>query len=531
MALLSVADGRLDSVLAAAKAALRRDRSSIALVFALGVLAHGYLFATYIFTNHTLANVTPQPWPSYRSWEGRWVADLIYLLQGGAGIPLLQQCMASLIQVGNGIAFARMTGAKAPAEIVLGASLVTLHPFILDYYGYAGDHLPFVIGDALILGALALAQRGWGGLLAAVLLVSAALGIYQAKIALLATVALLLCLVWLLSIAAGEMNWREGLRRARALALAATLGCVVYLVQLRLMTSLMPGPETQHFALRLQTNGVAEAIAMVPLIFGNMRLRLFAEYAVYGRQFAGLPGLVGALFLLRCGYVLARSKARSRLGLALLLAALVLLVPLAIYAAFLVSQNSYWHSSRFHVGQAYLLAFMVMLLGRGSAGLPRKLWVACGAALVGWFVILDARTLHGALLDRMQEMAIVERVLARVERDPNYPGATHPLAIFGSTPRTWPALIAPPWRPGFAHVNFIEPAFIFYRQAELLNFLAGREAFSYPSPAQLAEARRHAEAMPAWPAEGSMKILENGTVVVVLAPRRGAEWESVTMTR
>ncbi|MFN4262908.1 MAG: glucosyltransferase domain-containing protein [Thioalkalivibrionaceae bacterium] len=118
----------------------------------LQVLAHGHLLSALIFTDHTIPNLWYWQVPSYRTWvEGRWGADLIYLLQGGRGIPLMLMMLAMPLQVLNGLLFARLLDVDSRSVVFLLAALVSLHPFFVDYFAFGGDHLVLVLGDTFIL--------------------------------------------------------------------------------------------------------------------------------------------------------------------------------------------------------------------------------------------------------------------------------------------------------------------------------------------------------------------------------------------
>ena len=52
------------------------------IVLFLNIMAYGLIIVEFIYTNHTFQNIWQQPFPSYRSLEGRWTHDLTYLFQG-----------------------------------------------------------------------------------------------------------------------------------------------------------------------------------------------------------------------------------------------------------------------------------------------------------------------------------------------------------------------------------------------------------------------------------------------------------------
>ena len=95
-------------------AKLRRHQGVLAALLLLQVVAYGYLFTVPIFTDHTFPNSWLYPYPSFKTdGEGRWLADLVILLQGGSGVPSVQMAGAALLQAINGILFASLLGLRS----------------------------------------------------------------------------------------------------------------------------------------------------------------------------------------------------------------------------------------------------------------------------------------------------------------------------------------------------------------------------------------------------------------------------------
>lgn len=493
---------------------LQQHSATFFIVLIINLLAQGYLFVEYIFNNHTLPLVLMQPWPGHRIWEGRWTAEVIYHLQGGSGIPLLHQSLATAIQICNGIYFATRLRPTSRAEVVIGATIISIHPYILDYYSYVGDHLVFVLGDSLILLAFGLATRSrrWPSLLAAVVLVSLAIATYQPKISILATIVALFTLTWF----AQPRDWQPKLRDLilppLVLALTFLAGIILYYIQFKALFYFWPNSYTP---LRLYTNGLNDIIGVIPEIYRNFSDHILSESYVFPAPIRWIQAAILGSFI--CLYAASVWRNIHDIRIRLLVYAisifLILTLPLYIYSSFLVSKNSYWLFFRFYIAYSYLLAFLLIHLIKLSPYLQlRRIFCLLSALVIIRFVVLDARILHYAYLDRVQELSIVTRALDRLERDTRYASASpHALVVFGLTPRAWPRDLS----PGMPVANNQIPAFHFFRQPELLNFYTGREAFRYPTAAEIETARAYALTQAPWPAPGSVTFLEGGLAVIV----------------
>lgn len=506
----------------------RLHSTTFVIVLIINFLAHGYLFVEYIFNNHTLPLILMQPWPGHRIWEGRWIAEFIYHLQGGSGIPLLHQSLATVLQICNGIYFATLLRPTSRAQIVIGATIISIHPYILDYYSYVGDHLVFVLGDSFILLAfgLAIRNRHWFSLLAAACLVSFALATYQPKISILAVIVAIFTLTWFAQPRDRQPTLRELIVPPLALALTFIAGIVLYYVQFKALFYFWPNAST---ALRLYTNNFDDIIKIIPEIYRNFGQHIFLESYIFPTWVQWIQAAIIGIFF--CFYAWAVWKnfhdTKIKLYIYLISIFMMVTVPLYIYASFIVSKNSYWLFFRFYVAYSYLLAFLLIHLVKLAPGLLlRRASCLLSALVIARFVVLDARILHYSYLDRVQELAIVTRALDRLERDPRFASASpHALVVFGLTPRSWPRDLS----PGMPVANNQIPAFHFFRQPELLNFYAGQQAFRYPTAAEITVARAYAETHAAWPAADSVTFLEGGIAVIVFEVPQS--WTSTTMTQ
>ncbi|MCX5949124.1 MAG: hypothetical protein NTY67_13430 [Cyanobacteria bacterium] len=101
---------------------LRRQRGMLAALVLLQVVAYGYLFTVPIFSDHTFPNSWLYPYPSFKTdGEGRWLADLVIMLQGGSGVPSVQMAGAAMLQACNAILFSSLLGLRGgPGSVPSG---------------------------------------------------------------------------------------------------------------------------------------------------------------------------------------------------------------------------------------------------------------------------------------------------------------------------------------------------------------------------------------------------------------------------
>ena len=107
----------LRAVVADTAALLRDNAVPIALLVVLQFAVHHAFFTYFVFTNHSLPNVFVTPYPSYRTLsEGRWLADIVIWLQGGAGVAPLLMFLAATLQAANGFVLAHAAAGRTPPQ-------------------------------------------------------------------------------------------------------------------------------------------------------------------------------------------------------------------------------------------------------------------------------------------------------------------------------------------------------------------------------------------------------------------------------
>jgi hypothetical protein len=510
-----------DSCVEALKTAWRRYRLSVIAAFGLNLLAFGYLFFTYIYTNHVFPNIIDQGFPSFRTrLEGRWGGDLIYFLQGSRGIPLLDLSLAVPIQIANGVLFATLLGIVDPLGVFLAASLVSIHPFVSDYYSFAGDHLVLVLGDTAILAAFWLVQRRlrslWSVPVAAVL-IQFGISCYQPKISMAATIWLLILFARLCAWDGTNAMLRRDTREMSMHGASVLSGAALYVVLLRLSQWWLGDPAggSSHSAVRLSTATAADFVPEARNVLRNTREILFAS-DFFGHASRMLVGVLLLLLIVLIGrrMLIRVPSARSKwLALTSFLLGLCLL-PFALHAPYMVSPKSYL-AGRMLIPIAYFTAFLplaLLMVERTRA--IRWAVVAVSLFMCGRFVLIDAEAGHLARLRTTYEFEFVNRLASRIEEGLNLvPNERYALVVVGHP--AMPAVLRPSVE---SRSNLTERSFIHFRDVEMLNFVLGRDLLFYPNKAQVQRGLEYAAQHSIWPAKDSVELLDDRILVVVLEP-------------
>jgi len=489
----------------------RANRVPILVAFGAALLLYSSLVTQFVFTDHTLPNIGLYGYPSFKTLqEGRWFADMLIWLGGGAGTQSFQSVAAFFLQAVNGALFATLLRVRGTPCRTIIALLVALHPAALDYYAFTADGITFTFGDTLILlGVLALDRRGrsWVALTAATLAFVLAFAAYQPKIAVLATVVL----AWLATRAlARDTGAAELLRLALAAALCclAALGLYWLSIQITMVDAAGRRPDATH------VNDWGEVVRQFVNAYRVMPASAW-------RQIQHLPSGTGfaAALLVPAGLAAVLVRGWRRGALAFLAAGLALaLLPPAIHLSAIVNRESWPDAGRLSMGYAYALPF---LAGAAMVGLwPRRIVAGLAAIVLYGFAIIAVQENQFISTKTLFETSLMSRIVGRIEMVlPDR--AIRPLVVAGSTKFGYARRLVQefdrPLRP-----QFRVPAFIAYRQVQIANFFLGEDLLRAPSEAERAAALAGVEHRPQWPAAGSV-YLQDGAVVVNLGQAEASE--------
>lgn len=503
---------RVKSLLGRAADELARYRYVLICLLLLQIVAYTYFFFSMIFTDHTFPNSWLYGYPSFKTWgEGRWLADLIIMMQGGSGVQSLQMICAAVIQGLNGILLARLIGLSDKFQVFIIAAILCLYPAFLDYYSFVADHISFVIGDFLVLlGSLAwvrrrrvIARLAWTSFF-----YSLALATYAPKIALISTFTLFNPMLILTVYSASFWNkeYFDGSRVVREFLLApAPLVAAVALfwASTKILIRRPIFPSTH-------LNSAQEVVKEIGSSYG-------AFWSYLSSGIGGVPsGILGLipLLLVMCGlFSLMTWPGRNRL-VRILLFGTVLLVPVAVNSSRIVNHFTPSDSGRFYAAYAYTFLFFLGIALQHQALRQATLAMAC--LLLWFFLVLGTQQSNAAQFKSTYELSMINRILGRVEpllrsseTDQN------PLVVIGNYPRFdvqrfvhWPSSRDAP------HMLTTE-VFASYRQVEIMNFLLGKNMLRQPTEEEKRAALKSAEGVSPWPAEGSVFLSEKSVVVAL----------------
>lgn len=484
-----------------------RDRKLVLILFLIQLTAYSYLFTNISLGSHLFPNVFINPYPSFRTTsQGRWLLDLIIFIQGGSGVQSVQMIFASALQACNALIFLRLLGISRTIELVILGAIFCLYPHFLDYYSFASDHLAFVIGDSLALMGLVFLYRcrdATARLMATSTCWFLSLSSYAPKLALICLFIAVLPLLHLLNTDTSNVNTFRKMWTGLAQGATALFVAILAFRLSSKLTITTPWPEHTHL------NTPFEALEQLRLSYSHWQ-------EVTDIVTGGLVSPQVSLYPAKVALVLLILRA-AKLGwkAMLLVVCLALLIPVSLHSTWIVN-NQAWHSSgRLLTAYAYLIIFCLGVAIRSR--LLRRIFTLASACLAWFSFIFATQATNAVQLKTEYNLGIINRIVARVE----------PL-ITSSKKDSTPIVILGQY-PEFNHGDYIRSKtvdrseilggtpFPAYRQIDILNQIVGRRLFRPPTSAEVAQARKGAARVQAWPAANS--VFREGSIIVVVLER------------
>jgi hypothetical protein len=504
---------------------LLRDRWLLIGLFLIQLVAYSYLYTTIAFGNHLFPNAWLNSFPSFKTWgEGRWLMNVIFLLQGGSGVQSVQMILATLLQACNALIFLRLLGIEKAMHVIVIGGIFCLYPGFLDYYSFTSDHLAFVAGDSLaLLGFASIARLRDlpDRCLCAALCWFLALSVYAPKVALIGLFVLMLPLMRLFVDPAlqgakqaltPEICWPESRsRRERAGEdLLVGIGAMgLAMVMFWLSTKLLV---TSPIPVSTYLNTAPEAFAEIVSSYRHWLVVMLDGVASGSRVFAVLPLLVVLI-----GFALMLWRAlKQDWQLGLLTAVVLLLIPLALHLTWMLNRLTPPYGGRFVTAYAYLLVFCLSLLVLVRR--IRRVAVVLAGLLFWCYFVLASQMTQAIQIKTVYELGFINRLVTRIEPllvgDPDAP---QPVVVFGGYPKfTLNNYISWPMEVNLPQLLSTD-AFAEFRQVDILNVVLGRRVLRPPFPAESEQARRAASLVQPWPGSGAV-FREGRSVVIVLEP-------------
>lgn len=479
----------------------------------LQITAYSYFYTTIIFTNHTFPNAWLYPYPSFKTWgEGRWLADLIILAQGGSGVQSFQMIFATALQALNGILFAHILGLRKKYAILCIAATLCLYPAFLDYYSFTVDHVTFVLSDTFaLLGARAFIRNDerWRRIIYALPLFLLAIASYQPKIAL---VSFLACSILLLRVTQtpkmveGVSPVRSAILDVLAMAMTVSVALGLYWLTTKLLL-------TADLGARVNINTPHRAIAEILASYAH-------TIAAFTKNADGIPPMLQFIPALGIvvGVMVALIKA-WRIDVRVFVIALVILalIPIALRASYVINSSSWQGSGRIIAANGYCLVFFLAL------GFRMKLLRVISAAVVTiclyFFVVLATQESNAAAFKTTYDINIINRIIARAEMTLGEPIAnSQALVVAGHYPRFDRTQYVRNTY-GYQHAQVHTRALEVYRQPEIFNFFIGKSVFRQPTKAEVDRALESMRDKAPWPSRESLYMVDN-IIVIMLEPYR-----------
>lgn len=507
-----------DHTLPLLKSTLQERRGAILWALGIFLLVYAYFICNFLFGNHDWGMILSPVVGHAKTWQSRPFAFMPLQVWQGFYLPVLAPLSSLLAYFAAGVLFLTLV----PASRALGGGafflallLFALSPTLLGrlYYEGAGLGENVALCCFLLGAAFCLHHTGRISFLLAVALFGFALGVNQCIIN---TFWTLLLLLGLSAPSDGEKT--RFLRYGGAFAAAL----VIYLLMIK-------------FVLPVQTfynNQLAGADAFLK----NLLPQLKASVAYFWQTQPPMNRLFKVLFSLICltGFVCllarpgrrpggdVRPHARPALpgaGFAPRLLAVVALVLTGNAAAYLSGDAS---ANTFNLRMDYYsVPFILCFCATAALGLP-GLWGRLLKAAAALLVILsmgaDARALQVWKITIDDDILYANRMLARIEASPDF-AAERPWRVLALGER--PNFGAPFWR-GYDHASLElqRPLHLERNFAEVFNYIAPNlnlSPFRGDRAALCATQRAFLDAAPAWPAPGSLRVLgEEGLILVVL---------------
>lgn len=398
----------------------------------IGILAHGFVMANKLLNHDELASLFSK---GATVSSGRWGLALTSYLIPDYSMPWINGVLSILLIAVAVCLLVELFCIRSKALQVLLGGLVITFPSLTGIFSYMFTAPSYALAFLLAVTAVCLASRGnrWGNRIGAIACLVLSLGIYQAYIAVAASM-FVLYMIWLLYTRRAEA--KETIARGVGYVLVLLAGLVVYWMvnQLALMIT---GTQTNSYAVNARSD---ESILF--------RL-VYAYYAFAKSLITGAGGMMPTVWN-RCLHILSlvvilaelffQRKADKFSFNNLLLAALVCLLPLAINSIYLLVSRDAVHTLMMY-GQVAVYVFAAFVLDNAApAEKQRKLRGVMALIVVICMVLLIISCVYFANsaylnlhLQYENTYAMCNNILTQMQMTPGYTAQT-PLLLAGFYP-------------------------------------------------------------------------------------------------
>lgn len=458
---------------------------------------------------------------------GRWFIPFLHILSGHVQIPVYTQLFAFCTQIAAGMGAVLLWRSNTSfLPLFVGGVLVSCMPVVTEFYYYHWMAPAFTCSQLFMVLSLHCAcphtsARDSKELLGcslvrwlgAIILATCAIATYQSSVITWAVCFCGLCAmrVWQWDVAR-QSFWAMILRLLPPL-LCMIVACILYSLSLRLYPLLGLTLELYQF----ETVKLSDILPRCLEVIKQSYIHLWTAQAFMPPYLKGLL-LVSTI----AGFILffaEKEKQSTRLHVVkmILLAIVLLLLPVAAKAQFIVSANDSWHSARFAgMGLSYVHLFFLLALLYASTIFVRNMGLALFVLLLPAMAINCLNEQVQLVRSNLHDFSVLNRVIDRLEQVEGYdPEKTYNLVQLGRTPAYVPrgnvaakwgtlgATVSQAWNPGFE--LWLLSSYL--KLGDRLN----EEAFIRPD--LLKKAVNYAEEQKPFPHQGSVGIVDDTIIL------------------
>lgn len=505
-------------------------RWTFAAAMVLGLVVHLYMFTNKLPNHDDIHHLFEC---DYGTQSGRWLLPYVLKWAGDFSLPWLNGFLGLLCLAGTACLTVSLFRIRRPLACIITAGLLVSFPTVVSTYTYMFTADAYFFGLFLAaFGAYAASRFPIMGIPLGAIAVICSMGIYQSYFPV-ATVLMVGGL--LVDCLDGSESYLHLLFRGIKMLAALALGMIVYMAVARWATAALGGLSDYMGISSMGQISLSELPDLIRKCYDT-----YPEYFTendYGWYFSYLPGLMQAAVYATLA-LFALLVVRRRVGVLRGLLAVVLLVlyPLAANLIHVMVGGADIHYLMIY-GAVYLLVLPVALADRAGEtleGLGRLRGTL--ASLLSWLLIVtmalvtfsytvaDNQAYFKMDLALEQLNAYSNRLVSAIEQAPGYTADVPVLLVGTSGSEAQIAGVTPALNELQMTGVFSMPTYrAQYSYGEYLNdFLAlPNTVYVDKSESEQAQAVAHSEsvaALPAYPAAGSIQLIDGYLVVKLGAP-------------
>ncbi len=480
---------------------------------AIGLATHLYMFVN-LLPNHDAINYSLIN-NADMLFQGRWFQQAASLLTSAYCMPWVNGCISILALAWAVGLTVKVTGIEHPLSAVLLAGFMVTFPVIASSFAYL--YMADAFMNALLLAALAVyLSRKYEkmGFLLAAICISLSMGIYQAYICF--SFALFIALL-IFDVLRDQKSAKEILVRGVKDFLALALGVALYMA---VMTILLKVEHVELTAYQgINKMGLSSVFGIFTQVGATLKglMTYFTKdvFRLFNRPTGVMHWIALGLTMFFGVFIFIKKRLWKKPSKTVLLVILVLILPVALDSAYLLSANSVHTLMIYSITVFFVLLIrLAELFSENTPNLNLKSifsWITVIVSVVIIFsgYLLSNQAYFSLQAKYNQTYAYAIKVTARVEDSPAY-YEDIPVAFIGASDD------APQMDTGLMGFDF-GTSYILYQSRLCKNFFRDYVGSSFNCVAQdeidRIKLTEEYAAMPAYPLQGGIKMIGNVLVV------------------